>query len=180
MAMSINNVAPKGQIASPLTNAAQPFKPPDKLPNDLDITKHIQDTTGVTNMHIHTIGHNNNAIEFVGSKDHMNYTQWPITPDMANIISNNNNLNKKYQPLVIPYSAACYACNENKHKSSKKILIIVLIIVVCIVIIFMIIILVNKRNTINEDKKRGYNGQNRQQRNSGNSNDKDSNSDNNI
>jgi hypothetical protein len=145
-------VQQQGKFASPLQHPAMPTRPPDKLPNQLDITKHIQDINGITNMHIHSIGHNSDAIEFVGSKDHMNYTQWPITEKMSSIIHNNNNLNRKYQPLVIPYSSACYMCTENKNKRAKKISIIVLIVVVCIVILFIIIICVNK-NSENLTKK---------------------------
>ena len=151
-ALNVNLVQPQGQIASPIIPPAMPARPPDKLPNQLDITKHIQDLNGITNMHIHSIGHNSDAIEFVGSKDHSSSTQWPITPEMSTIIANNNNLNRKYQPLVIPYSAACYMCTENKNKRAKKISIIVLIVVVCIVILFIIIVFVNK-NSNNLTKK---------------------------
>jgi t-SNARE complex subunit (syntaxin) len=151
-ALSTNMTQTQGQFASPLQMPAMPTRPPDKLPNQLDITKHIEDVNGITNMHIHSIGHNSDAIEFIGSKDHSNYTQWPITSEMSNIISSNNNLNRKYQPLVIPYSSACYMCNENKNKRAKKISIIVLIVVVCIVIIFTIIFCVNK-NSNNLTKK---------------------------
>lgn len=152
-AANINLVQPQGQFASPLIKPAMPTRPPDKLPNHLDITKHIQDVNGITNMHIHSIGHNNDAIEFVGSKDHSNFTQWPITKDMANIIYNNNNLNRKYQPLVIPYSSACYMCNENKNKRAKKISIVVLIVVVCLVIIILIVIFVNQNSKNITNKK---------------------------
>ena len=164
MATSINNLALKGQISSPFSNNAplMPLKPPDDLPNHLDITKHIEDKHGITNMHIHNIGHNNNAIEFVGRKDHINHTQWPITKDMAEFIANNNNLNSKYQPLVIPYSSACYMCNENKNKRAKKISIIVLIVVVCIVILFIIIVFVNKNsNNLTKKEQREKNREDR-------------------
>jgi len=154
MATSIVNLNQTyGTIASPLQKPAAPTRPPSKLPNHLDITKHIQDVNGITNMHIHSIGHNNDGIEFVGSKDHMHSTQWPITEDMAKIISDNNNLNRKYQPLVIPYSAACYICNENKNKTAKKIAIGVLITILCLIIIITIIILVNKNNNHITNKK---------------------------
>jgi exonuclease VII small subunit len=155
MTTSINNLALKGQISSPFSNNAplMPLKPPDDLPNHLDITKHIEDKHGITNMHIHNIGHNNNAIEFVGSKDHINHTQWPITKDMAEFIANNNNLNSKYQPLVIPYSSACYMCNEFKGKNIKKVLLIVFIIIICIIIICVIIYFVNKSKTIDKDNE---------------------------
>jgi hypothetical protein len=155
MATTINNLAPKGTIVTPLEHKIiMPFNPPDDLPKHIDITKHIEDKNGITNMHIHNIGHNNHAIEFIGSKDHINHTQWSITKDMATFIANNNNLNSKYQPLVIPYSSACYMCNEFKGKQIRKIFLIVFIIIICIIIICVIIYLVNRSNTVNEDKKR--------------------------
>jgi len=141
MATSINHLKHTNSTVSPIT---PPIMPNNKPVNDLDITKHIQDVKGITNMHIHTIGHNNNAIEFVGSKDHTDNTQWPITDEMSKLISDNNNLNKKYLPIVIPYNAACYVCNENKHKKIKRVSIITLIIIVCIAIIVLIAAVVNK------------------------------------
>ena len=146
MATSINNVANKGVINSPINRPIMPTAAPDK--EDLDITKHIQDVKGITNMHIHTVGHNNHAIEFVGNKDHHNHTQWPITKEMTDFISDNNNLNKKYLPIVIPYGAACYVCNENKHKSVKKISIIASITVIVLVAIIIIIIFINKNSNM--------------------------------
>lgn len=152
----INTVQKPGRLATPHQLPAMPTRPPDKLPNHLDITKHIQDVDGITNTHVHTIGHNNDAIEFIGKKDHISTTQWPITSDMSNIISNNNNLNRKYQPLVIPYSAACYVCNENKNKMAKKISIYVLVAIVIIIIIFIIIIIVNRNaKTIDDEEDDG-------------------------
>jgi hypothetical protein len=163
----INTVQQPGQFATPIQLPAMPTRPPDKLPNHLDITKHIQDVDGITNVHVHTIGHNNDAIEFIGKKDHISTTQWPITSDMSNIISNNNNLNRKYQPLVIPYSAACYVCNENKNKMAKKISIYVLVAIVIIIIIFIIIIIVNRNaKTIDDEDDEDDNaeGENRDDR----------------
>ena len=148
----IHKLQPQGQFATPTKLPVMPTRPPDKLPDQLDITKHIQDVDGITNMHIHSTGHNNNAIEFIGKKDHMSTTQWPITTEMANVISNNNNLNRKYQPLVIPYSAACFICNENKNKIAKKISIYVLIAVVIIIVIFIIVIFINRNANSIDDK----------------------------
>lgn len=177
----INTVQQQGQFATPIQLPAMPTRPPDKLPNHLDITKHIQDVDGITNVHVHTIGHNNDAIEFIGKKDHISTTQWPITSDMSNVISNNNNLNRKYQPLVIPYSAACYVCNENKNKMAKKISIYVLVAIVIIIIIFIIIIIVNRNaKTIGDDEdeddaenKDDANAENRDDRGENRDNNKD-------
>jgi hypothetical protein len=141
-----------GSIASPIQIPAMPTKPPSKIPNHYDITKHIKDVNGITNMHVHSIGHNNDGVEFVGSKDHQNTTQWPITDEMSKIIADNNNLNRSYNPLVIPYTSACYVCNEHGNKRTRKILFGVLIAVICIVVIIVIIILVNRTsNIISED-----------------------------
>jgi hypothetical protein len=129
---------------------------PTALNNDLDITKHIIDAKGITNMHVHIVGHNNDSIEFVGNKDHTNSTQWPITKQMSKFIVDNNNLNKKYLPIVIPYSAACYVCNENKHKFSKKIFGISFIIVFAIIIIIAIIY-INKSIKSNKLLNNGLN-----------------------
>jgi hypothetical protein len=126
----------KSKKYSPKKPPVMPTAPPD---HDLDITKHIIDVKGITNMHVHTVGNNNDTIEFVGNKDHTNNTQWPITKEMSKFIANNNNLNKKYLPIVIPYSAACYVCNENKHRFSKKIFSISFIIIFAIIIIIAII-----------------------------------------
>jgi hypothetical protein len=142
MATSINNISTKGVINSPINQPIMPTAPPDK--EDLDITKHIQDVKGITNMHIHTVGHNNHAIEFVGNKDHHNHTQWPLTKEMTDFISDNNNLNKKYLPIVIPYSAACYVCKEDKNKSIKKISIIAVVAIIILFAIIIIIIFINK------------------------------------
>jgi hypothetical protein len=144
-----------GSIASPLKTPAMPLKPPSKIPNHYDITKHIKDVNGITNMHIHSIGHNNDGIEFVGSKDHQNTTQWPITDEMSKIISDNNNLNRSYNPLVIPYSSACYVCTEHGNKRARKIAIGVLIAIVCLVVIIVIIVLVNRTSgSIDGESKR--------------------------
>jgi hypothetical protein len=145
-----------GSIASPIQIPATPAKPPSKIPNHHDITKHIKDINGITNVHVHSIGHNNDGIEFVGSKDHQNTTQWPITDEMSKVIADNNNLNRSYNPLVIPYTSACYVCNEHGHKKTRKILLGVLIAVICLVVIIVIIVLVNKTSNNNEydDKDR--------------------------
>jgi len=137
---SIHDELVKPNIYSPTKLPVMPTNPPDK---DTDITKHIVDIKGITNMHVHVIGNNNDAIEFVGNKDHDNNTQWPITKEMSKFIAKNNNLNKKYLPIVIPYNAACYICNEDKHKKSKKIFKI-LFIVVFIIVVIIAIIYINK------------------------------------
>jgi hypothetical protein len=156
----VKNTQPSGKIVTPSSHNApiMPFKPPDELPNHLDITKHIEDKNGITNIHIHSIGHDNHAIEFIGSKDHIDHTQWPITKDMATFIANNNNLNSKFQPIVIPYSSACYMCNEFKRKNVKKIFLIVFIIICVIIVVCLIIYFVDKGKTVNEDKKNTHSG----------------------
>lgn len=139
-----------GSIASPIQIPVMPAKPPSKIPNHYDITKHIKDVNGITNVHVHSIGHNNDGIEFVGSKDHQNTTQWPITDEMSKVIADNNNLNRSYNPLVIPYTAACYVCNEHGSKRTRKILLGVLIAVICLVVIIVIIVLVNRTSNNND------------------------------
>jgi len=140
----------KSKKYSPKKQTIMPTEPPT---HDLDITKHIIDVKGITNIHVHIVGNNNDTIEFVGNKDHTNNTQWPITKEMSKFIANNNNLNKKYLPIVIPYSAACYVCNENKHKFSKKIFSISFIIIFVILIIIAIIYINNSvKSNLNNSK----------------------------